>query len=268
MFLIALGILLAVFGPGHFAKADSCSMLALVNAERKKAGLGPMVADVRLNRAAEMHSQHMSASGQMSHHLPGQADPFQRMRDQGISFHSASENVAAGQTSEAQVHDSWMKSAGHRANILGPYDAFGYGRSGNFYTQEFAQDFAAINGVQDACGQTSGRPSSQEPVPQPVPQPVQEPAQKTAEGVFHVMENQPAPVPPATPIPSDTSEDSVSGSPAPSINTSEPTTMVIASTIAPAHSPVTDKHKFRAKYCRLKCKNWKRVCRWKCRKPN
>jgi hypothetical protein len=266
MFLIALVILLAVFGSGHFAKADSCSMLALVNAERNKAGLGPMVADVRLNRAAEMHSQLMSAIGQMSHQLPGQADPFQRMRDQGVSFSSASENVAAGQTSEAQVHDSWMNSAGHRANILGPYNAFGYGRSGNFYTQEFAQDFAAVNDVQDACRQTAGSSSSQEPVPQPVPQPVQESAQKTTEGVFHIIENQPAPVPPA--IPSDTSQDSVSGSPAPFVNTSESTTMAVASTIAPAPSPVTDKHKFRAKYCRLKCKNWKRVCRWKCRKPH
>ena len=37
-----------------------------------------------------------------------------------ISFTSAAENIAKGQTSPAEVMDSWMNSDGHRKNILSP----------------------------------------------------------------------------------------------------------------------------------------------------
>jgi len=40
------------------------------------------------------------------------------MRNFGIAYKSAGENIAAGQSTPQQVVQAWMNSPGHRANIL------------------------------------------------------------------------------------------------------------------------------------------------------
>jgi uncharacterized protein YkwD len=70
-------------------------------------------------------------------------DPFDRLRDGGVRFSSAGENIAWGQGSAAEVHDAWMNSAGHRRNILaGDYARIGVGldRCGGemYWTEVFA----------------------------------------------------------------------------------------------------------------------------------
>ncbi|GGD83887.1 hypothetical protein GCM10010911_47630 [Paenibacillus nasutitermitis] len=48
------------------------------------------------------------------------------LKQNGISFSSAGENIANGQTSAEQVMNDWMNSEGHRANILnGSYTKIG-----------------------------------------------------------------------------------------------------------------------------------------------
>lgn len=46
------------------------------------------------------------------------SSPFVRMARAGYRGFPAGENIAAGQSSAAAVMKSWMKSPGHRANIL------------------------------------------------------------------------------------------------------------------------------------------------------
>ena len=41
-----------------------------------------------------------------------------RIKGQGYSYRTAAENIAAGQKSASQVVASWLKSSGHRRNIL------------------------------------------------------------------------------------------------------------------------------------------------------
>ena len=41
-----------------------------------------------------------------------------RIKRQGYDYRAAAENIAAGQRSAGQVVASWLKSSGHRRNIL------------------------------------------------------------------------------------------------------------------------------------------------------
>jgi len=234
----------------HLALADVCSMLALVNTERARAGRGPLVADTRLTRAAEIHSNAMLAARTMSHQLPGEADPFQRIRNQGAQFSTAGENVAAGQQGEAEVMQSWMASSGHAQNILGSqFNVFGYGRAGNYYTQKFAY----VDNVQNACGSGNPQPGPQPTVPSAPPPPAR---------VESSVPAAPTPVPISSPPPQDDGHHN----PATPVNPSELVTVVTVVTVVPAPTP-NHKVNFRLKKCRLVC--WQRggrVCRWKCQR--
>ena len=58
----------------------------------------------------------------------------------GISYKSAAENIAKGQRTPQAVLNAWMNSSGHRANILNAsYTKIGVGyvQSGNLWTQMF-----------------------------------------------------------------------------------------------------------------------------------
>ncbi|MGH2350778.1 MAG: CvpA family protein, partial [Chloroflexota bacterium] len=94
-------------------------MLALVNAERAKAGLRPLVADERLRQVARQHSQEMFRLGYFSHTSPTDGSPSERLEQSGIDFRTAGENLAYAPTVEI-AHSGLMASPGHRRNILTP----------------------------------------------------------------------------------------------------------------------------------------------------
>lgn len=56
----------------------------------------------------------------MSHKGSDGSDMSDRIRKQGYRYRHAGENVAYGQKSAEQVFAAWMKSRGHRKNILNP----------------------------------------------------------------------------------------------------------------------------------------------------
>lgn len=92
-------------------------MLQLINEERTKAGLMPVKADKQLLPVARAHARDMFARGYFSHISPEGKTPFDRIRAAKISFITAGENLALGQTL-AICHNGLMHSPGHRANIL------------------------------------------------------------------------------------------------------------------------------------------------------
>jgi uncharacterized protein YkwD len=94
-------------------------MLVLVNKEREKAGLQPLVFDPELLPVARAHSVDMFARGYFSHITPEGLSPFDRMRRAKVRFLAAGENLALGQTLNI-CHRGLMNSPGHRANILNP----------------------------------------------------------------------------------------------------------------------------------------------------
>jgi len=97
-------------------------MLTMVNLERKAAGLGSVVECSALNQSALAHSQDMYTRDFFSHTNPDDESPSDRIRLTGYLNRSKSwrtgENIAKGFVDVVSVMAGWMKSPGHRANIL------------------------------------------------------------------------------------------------------------------------------------------------------
>lgn len=90
----------------------------LVNIERAKNGLKPLRENWELSRVARYKSNDMKDQGYFSHTSPIYGSPFKMMKDFGISYSYAGENIAMGQRTPEEVMKAWMNSPGHRQNIL------------------------------------------------------------------------------------------------------------------------------------------------------
>lgn len=115
-------------------------VIRLVNEIRIKNGLNPLTADWELSRVARYKSQDMKDNNYFSHTSPVYGSPFDMIKNFGISYRSAAENIAKGQKTPQAVMNGWMNSSGHRANILNAtYKKIGVGyvASGNYWTQMF-----------------------------------------------------------------------------------------------------------------------------------
>jgi uncharacterized protein YkwD len=114
-------------------------LFSAVNRERKAHGLKPLKLDEALSNAARLHAQRMAAQGKISHQLSGEPNLLSRARAAGAHFTWLSENVDEGPSAKA-IHQSFMKSAQHRANILdGDMDSVGIGvaqRNGQMFAVE------------------------------------------------------------------------------------------------------------------------------------
>lgn len=115
-------------------------VIRLVNEIRVQNGLNPLTHHWELSRVARYKSQDMKDNRYFSHTSPIYGSPFQMIRNFGISYRSAGENIARGYASAQAVVDGWMNSSGHRANILNSnytHIGVGYVASGNYWTQMF-----------------------------------------------------------------------------------------------------------------------------------
>jgi uncharacterized protein YkwD len=92
-------------------------MLAMVNEERRKAGLPALKPDPELTRVARAHSKDMFARGYFSHFTLEGKTLADRLKAGGVSFLNAGENLALAPTIRL-AHSNLMNSPGHRANIL------------------------------------------------------------------------------------------------------------------------------------------------------
>lgn len=115
-------------------------VIRLVNEIRVKNGLSTLKENWELSRVARYKSQDMKDNNYFSHTSPVYGSPFNMIKNFGISFRSAAENIAKGQSTPQAVVNSWMNSSGHRANILNSsYTEIGVGyvESGKYWTQMF-----------------------------------------------------------------------------------------------------------------------------------
>lgn len=104
---------------GGDLQAEANQLFALANQARRDAGVGQLQWDQSLAAAAFYHCKWMVQAGQISHRYGGEPDLKERAAERGARFATIEENVAMGTTS-AVIHDAWMKSPGHRANLLSP----------------------------------------------------------------------------------------------------------------------------------------------------
>ena len=88
--------------------------IILINAERAKDGLEPLVLDEVLTQKAMIRAHEIAVS--YSHTRPNGVKNFSILDD--ISYTAGGENIAAGQESVNEVMTDWMNSYDHMKNIM------------------------------------------------------------------------------------------------------------------------------------------------------
>jgi len=113
----------------------------LVNQEREKQGLKPLTLNKKLSDVARTKSKDMMDKGYFDHNSPTYGSPFDMLKQFGIEYTTAGENIAKGQQSPEDVMNAWMNSDGHRKNILNPdFTEIGVGYvkgDTTYWTQQF-----------------------------------------------------------------------------------------------------------------------------------
>ncbi|MBD8836463.1 serine protease [Paenibacillus sp. CFBP 13594] len=113
-------------------------VVKLVNAERAKAGLNALTSDALLDKVAVAKVKDMSNNNYFDHQSPTYGSPFDMMKQFGVTYSYAGENIAKGQKTPQEVVTAWMNSAGHRANILSKnFTHIGVGFYNGYWAQEF-----------------------------------------------------------------------------------------------------------------------------------
>jgi uncharacterized YkwD family protein len=113
-------------------------VVTLVNEERAKAGLKPLTIHAGLTTVAVDKAKDMSNNNYFDHTSPTYGSPFDMMKQYGVSYSYAGENIAKGQKTPAEVMKAWMNSQGHRENILSAnFTQIGVGYYNGHWVQEF-----------------------------------------------------------------------------------------------------------------------------------
>jgi hypothetical protein len=102
---------------GTVVQTAAEQLMVLANQARAENGADRLRWDPALAAAALKHCRKMAAAGPISHRYAGEADLASRAGQSGAHFSVIEENVAVG-PSAASIHTEWMRSPGHRSNLL------------------------------------------------------------------------------------------------------------------------------------------------------
>jgi len=135
--------------PSPVNSAYEQEIVELVNDARVANGLPPLKRVAQLDQAARYHAKDMQQDNYFYH------ETYDRINgnlsyvcefDERISYFYKSwswlgENIVLGYTTPQDAMEAWMRSSGHRANILGSqFREIGVGYySGNYWVQDFGQ---------------------------------------------------------------------------------------------------------------------------------
>ena len=97
--------------------ADEQEVFDLINAQRTAAGLSALKIDEELQNVARVKAKDMVDNNYFAHNSPTYGTPFNMIKNFGITYKAAGENIAGNSTNKGAVN-AWMNSAGHKANIL------------------------------------------------------------------------------------------------------------------------------------------------------
>ena len=114
--LLAAGATILPAVPASAAEADT--LYALLNQARWDNGQAGLIRNSAMDKVAADWAAQMAANGAMTH------NPNYSSQIPG-GWTRAGENVAKGYATATSMHNAWMGSSGHRANILGNYTDVG-----------------------------------------------------------------------------------------------------------------------------------------------
>lgn len=90
----------------------------LINNQRKKAGVAELKYDARLEQTACQKADDMIKYDYWAHISPQGVSPWLFFTNNGVYYSKAGENLAYGFANGEELTKGWMKSPGHRVNIL------------------------------------------------------------------------------------------------------------------------------------------------------
>ena len=134
------------------------TLLQSANRERAAQGLAPLKWSDTLAEAARQHALRMAQQNTLSHQLPGEPGLADRASRAGARFSILAENVAEGPSAQS-IHQQWMNSPPHRANLLDPQlDSVGIAVADRNGTLFAVEDFSlAVGGMSIREQEKTGR---------------------------------------------------------------------------------------------------------------
>jgi uncharacterized protein YkwD len=115
-------VFLAIVALASQARAQTVAeqyLFAAANQSRAAQGLPALHYSRVLAAASLQHAREMAAHAAISHQFNGEPALAERGANSGAHFSLITENVAEAST-PVIIHDEWMHSPGHRANLLDP----------------------------------------------------------------------------------------------------------------------------------------------------
>ena len=116
----------------------------MANVERVRAGKKPFAWDDKAADTSRKYSKYMAVNNyiKLDHKDLTGKQPWDRAKENGISYTKYAENIASGQSNAIMAHHAWMNSTGHRQNIMGDTLRLGVGvyfggAQYIYYTQNF-----------------------------------------------------------------------------------------------------------------------------------
>lgn len=110
----------------HFAVITSSELVEMANKDRVAQGLKPLVVNQQLVMAAEKKATDMINEDYFAHTSPSGITPWYWLTKVDYKYAAAGENLAKDFSESEYVHEAWMNSPSHRANILnGNYQDIG-----------------------------------------------------------------------------------------------------------------------------------------------
>jgi uncharacterized protein YkwD len=144
-FALILALLASLCQAQTYASSSERKLFDAANRERNALGLATLQWNESLAAAARRHAREMAARGTISHQFPDEPSLPSRVTKAGVHFSALAENVAMA-ADAARVHDLWMHSPPHRANLLDKdMDSIGIGaveRNGELFAVE---DFCRVD---------------------------------------------------------------------------------------------------------------------------
>ncbi|WP_187442679.1 S-layer homology domain-containing protein [Rossellomorea vietnamensis] len=110
-------------------------ILRLTNVERSKIGVPLLKMSGEAEPVAMLKAKDLAENAYFSHTSPTYGSPFDMLRDFGVSYSLAGENLFAGSAEPSAAISSWMNSPGHRDNMLNPnftHMGAGYAQGGPY----------------------------------------------------------------------------------------------------------------------------------------
>ena len=208
--LLAIPTAALAWDAGTFSATSESMLISLQNQARASAGLSSLKLDTALRTIARWRSKDMVDRNYFSHTILGTShNVFWYMQYQyNYCFKVAGENIgtvtwpgATEADATKWVFDSFMNSAGHRANILGKaWDVVAVGAY-----KGPGDEFMWTAIFADKCGTTTPA-ATPRPTPKPTPRPTPRPTVKPVAKPQATPKPTPRPTPKPTPTPAPTPE--------------------------------------------------------------